>query len=953
VSRMSLTTVVMGTLLACVAWLGVGRPAYADGGVIYVDAGAPGPLCDGLAWTTAYTELQSALAVAPPGAEIWVAEGTYKPDFDPVSARYTGWVTASFLLTQEVALYGGFAGTESALHQRDWRAHPTILSGDIGAVGILTDNVYHVVTTHNVTETTRLDGFTITSGYANGSGSGSYGGGIYNDSGSLTLVNLMVYSNRANGWHGGGVYNDAGSPTLLNVVFDSNTAKFSGGGLYNQEGSATVVNSVFTHNGAGYRGGGVFNYRANTRFVNVTFCANTAANRGRSMTNSQGSTEIANCIMWGGSGSGQIYNYDTTTPTVRYSLVQGGYAGEGNLSDDPQFVDTASGDLRLAPTSPAVNAGDVTAVPSDTLDLDGDGIFSETLPLDLGGRARVIDSQVDMGAYERHPLTLYVNADAAGQAPSGLSWTAALTELQSALSIAVPGDEIWVAEGTYRPDYDPVNARHTDWMTATFLLDEQVALCGGFAGTESSLEERDWRAHPTILSGHIGDLTQRYDDIWRVVTIRGVTETTRLDGFTITGGHAMEYQVLTTGGGIYNDAASPTLANLIVRANNAYYGGGMYNYRGSPRLLNVVFDDNPAHMGGGGLRNYQASATIVNSVFMNNWTVFFGGGVDDYASHTRFVNVTFYGNIARDASGRSLSSTDGSTEIVNCIMWGGSGNGQIDSESSTVTVRNSLVEGGYEGAGNLDLDPQFVDAANGNLRLRYNSPAIHTGDTAAVPTDTLDLDGDGVLSETLPFDLDGSPRVIGDQVDMGAYELKIGGASNPAPDTWYDFRPDVCAQVYFSDTGSLPAAVTVTLIYSYPSLNGDGLARHYEITTSGGGGFEAQVMLCYEDEDLVEARIDPTVEAGLHIYRFAGQPEWQVYSEVDVVNNLITATGVTEFGVFGIGVAGDHPTFVALRGLVSSAGSPLPGAIAVAGLGLVGFWCLRRRKPNKSRRSLV
>jgi len=100
---------------------------------------------------------------------------------------------------------------------------------------------------------------------------------------------------------------------------------------------------------------------------------------------------------------------------VTYSDVQGGYPGTGNIDADPMFHDTDGPDdtlgteddnLRLLPDSPCIDAGDNTAVPADTADLDGDGDTSEPIPFDLDGNRRIVDgdrdgiSTVDMGAYE-------------------------------------------------------------------------------------------------------------------------------------------------------------------------------------------------------------------------------------------------------------------------------------------------------------------------------------------------------------------------------------------------------------------------------------------------------------------------------------------------------------------------------------------------------------------------
>lgn len=90
---------------------------------------------------------------------------------------------------------------------------------------------------------------------------------------------------------------------------------------------------------------------------------------------------------------------------------------------------------------------------------------------------------------------LYVN-ESGSSSNNCSSWTDAC-DLQTALIKATAGDEIWVAAGTYRP-----TARNhpADPRSATFVVKPGVALYGGFAGTETGREQRDWQANPTILS---------------------------------------------------------------------------------------------------------------------------------------------------------------------------------------------------------------------------------------------------------------------------------------------------------------------------------------------------------------------------------------------------------------------------------------------------------------------
>ena len=154
----------------------------ASADVIYVDQDAVGGLNNGSSWQDAYLDLQFALLDAGAGDEIWVAQGVYTPD--PAIRE------VSFNLRDQVAVYGGFAGTEDDRSQRSYKMHPTVLSGDLlGNDGPnfqnYDDNSLHVVYANNlVSNWAVLDGFTVTAGNANNVPPGSS-----NDRGAGVLVN--------------------------------------------------------------------------------------------------------------------------------------------------------------------------------------------------------------------------------------------------------------------------------------------------------------------------------------------------------------------------------------------------------------------------------------------------------------------------------------------------------------------------------------------------------------------------------------------------------------------------------------------------------------------------------------------------------------------------------------------------------------------------------------------
>jgi hypothetical protein len=203
---------------------------------VYVKYNATGAN-NGTSWTDAFQSLQDALVSACPGTQIWVAAGTYKPH---VSDR-----NVSFVMVKDVAIYGGFNGTETQLTARNWATNETILSGDIGAISNV-DNSYIVVKNVNndlTPSNSVLDGFTITGGnnISSSSGNGT-GGGMCNINSSPGINNCKFLFNYAPS--GGGMYNRNSSPSLTNCTFSNNTGYDYGAGIYNGSNSNPVLTNV-------------------------------------------------------------------------------------------------------------------------------------------------------------------------------------------------------------------------------------------------------------------------------------------------------------------------------------------------------------------------------------------------------------------------------------------------------------------------------------------------------------------------------------------------------------------------------------------------------------------------------------------------------------------------------------------------------------------------------------
>jgi len=296
---------------------------------VYVDRNATGP-ADGTTWAQAYRELAAAIGAAAADDEIWVAAGSYRPDFDAATGTHTGDRNAVFQIPSGVAVYGGFAGHEASRDQRDPALNLTVLSGDLGGNDIpnlgdglscysgsgtpcepacagfdldadgdvddldlhIDDNSMHVLEI-NSGSNGLLDGFTVTGANGTTSGGGLWcssisgatvrnctftannttgGGGGINVSGNGVIDNCTITGNRAQS--GGGIYGST-SATVTNTRVVRNRATYAGGGCYLASWSGTMTGCTFEENRAAH-GGGIRIGLGNPTFNNCTFLRNAA-----------------------------------------------------------------------------------------------------------------------------------------------------------------------------------------------------------------------------------------------------------------------------------------------------------------------------------------------------------------------------------------------------------------------------------------------------------------------------------------------------------------------------------------------------------------------------------------------------------------------------------------------------------------------------------------------------
>lgn len=423
-----------------------GIPDICERRYVDADAAAGG---DGRTWQTAYRRLEDALDNAKPPRQVWVAEGTYRPTF-PGGDR-----SASFVIPDGTSLYGGFAGNEVNLLQRDFLAHPTILSGDLNGNDQPSgdgrhENSYHVIRNFLAFEGQQINGFHITGGQASSSAPAVIdrrGAAIYSIIGQRwTLANCFIYGNRALDG-GGAMFLRGVSVDVTNCWFFDNAAGNQnlpgrGGAIYSSEAALRIMNSTFSGNrarggssGMGMGGALFLDLNARVSIVNSAFHGNEAEFLGGGLfvmgnMTLPGQNSASNSIFWENQDSdGMVEGSQIrlangfTQMSVTYCCIQGfsGLMGTSNIGLDPLFVEaygpdgragTGDEDLRLTLASPCLDAGRNGEIPPDVADLDLDRNDTEDTPIDLDFLPRRVDDptpdtgsgqvpMVDMGPYER------------------------------------------------------------------------------------------------------------------------------------------------------------------------------------------------------------------------------------------------------------------------------------------------------------------------------------------------------------------------------------------------------------------------------------------------------------------------------------------------------------------------------------------------------------------------
>jgi predicted outer membrane repeat protein len=671
-------------------------------GTIFVVPGGAGART-GTDWANA-NDLAPALTSTLPGDQLWVARGIYTPTAGADR-------TASFTLANGVRIYGGFAGTETALSQRDWKANITVLSGEIGAPGS-SDNSLHVVMAVSVDDTAVLDGFTISGGQADVEYDclTACGGGLYSDRSRARLDHLLFRDNTAS-QGGGGMYNQDSSPNMTDVVFVQNRAEFSGGGMYNQRSHPTIVNATFSSNTVVLNNGGaVSNESSNPVLINVVISDNTSR-AGGGMANSNSTPLMTNVVLArnraiSGGGISNMFESNAVLSNVLFldniaytsTLALGGGIGGG--------MDNSS-------SSPSLSEVTFQGNTATT----GGGLYSSS------GSPRLTKVTFRANSAERNGGGLYAGGEPILH-----------TVVFSNNSSLADGGGVYSNSGRIS-------------LTDTTFKDNTAISGGGMAAFRANITLANVLFESNSAHGSAGGL-MTYMSTGLLANVTFLSNDALYGGGVSNAGDIVILPYAFLPPIEVGIDAGPAMMNVRFSGNTAMNGGAIHNRCNSPTIVNAVFSGNAATRGGAIFNepHYGCASrpVILNASFSGNASPV-GGAIYNIGSHPIIRNSIFWDNRGEEMD--TITNTNNSTAIV-----------------SSSIVERGLPTGVIDEGGNRDADPLFASPipsdqpnTSGDLRLLPGSAAIDAGDNNQVLTDT---------------DLLGHARIVNSRVDMGAYETQ-------------------------------------------------------------------------------------------------------------------------------------------------------------------------------------
>lgn len=717
--------------------------AMAQSKTYYVSPTAKGT-GDGSSWANTMS-LESALAAAKAGDQIWV-QGSES------GTIYTA-PTDGFTLNSGVQLYGGFAGTEASINDRETLGKPyqlkyrSVLSGDISGNDVIdntnlifpanstrTDNATHVLSIdmtptsgsgNNNTYPTVVNGFSIGGGQADGTD--EKGGGIYihgdNTNGGIFRIERCFFVNNY-ATQGGAIYvadkvqNRNNNESLINqcVIYNNAAGERgavvnAGGGIY-LAGQATVVNSsIFNNENGGLR------LSTDSKVINSTVARNTGA--GIDMIETVTDFSVFNSIVWGNtllSAENQpnfqnsayhevtVTNTDTGTDDNHNVYVTKENRGDKDapMFDAPSVKTSFDRDFNWRQMAYPLWSWNV--LEGSVMHDKGDGTVYQSTTYgnqDMAGNLRV-DGVIDIGAYEYQYLPAsrirYVKQTATGTG-DGSSWDNASADLQKMIDELADNNsqnqtgEVWVAAGIYTPQSQLISGTG---YSASFRMRDGISVYGGFAGGETSKLERAKGTMPWDFTNKTILEAAYYDH-------NNFSWTNNKWTLTSDSRHVVWFAPMS---GESDFANVTTLDGVTIQGGYAQGGTGMDDFmtdRGAgvymdganAYLSNCIVKENYATGNGGGV--YLKNGRVQTSLIYNNNADADGGAVyvDDAGQVLRSM---LSNNSAHNGAGAYLHNETGNDHpeyliLSTCVVSNNTmtGNGAVYCDKGGVMMQNTIT----------------------------------------------------------------------------------------------------------------------------------------------------------------------------------------------------------------------------------------------------------------------
>ena len=620
--------------------------------------------------------------------------------------------------------------------------------------------------------------YTIRGSKLEGNKANRGGGAIYHSGSSVLIDGCEFISNEARYGNGGATYADGWtSMSYENSTFIGNIAEL-GGAIYSYSryvGYGYLINNTFSGNEAKDLVGDVINsyWNSDLTLLNCTVVGNnTEGGRGSAIS---GRVSVKNCIVWG-NGRYDGYNQLEVSKEVINSVVEGGYEGGTNvITENPLLMplDYYGGNVKVMPVSTGSSAVGICSRESveppatDALGNARDDVYGAGAVEFLGsgeyiyasseyekyisGKEFEISALIsgDAGSYqwykdgveidgatdrilkisqeersatytvkasiggkvvtsegitiETRPETIYVSSDG-GDANDGASWKNAKATLQSALSECAYGSQIWIKAGEY------------DFGEEVRLIDG-VRVYGGFAGSESSLEERA-DENETVISG---GGTHRIFGAYHIYDVK-------LDGLTLTKGKEVK------GAALYLERTERVSLNRLKVVENESDSQIWAENYGEFEMSDCEISRNVGRAIG---LTKNSSGSVVSSVFESNVGKERGGAIAAVeSSAVRVEGSEFIGNESGSDGGALSAESSSVYEIVRCRFDGNVSNRQggavYSSVSSLSIIDSKFIE-------------NFSPTTGGAIFIKGSSLNLDTcefdSNTAQNVGGALDLDG--------------------------------------------------------------------------------------------------------------------------------------------------------------------------------------------------------------------